>query len=208
MLLWSSHHLKTSWRTSGKEFEDGRNGCSPSERGHSSFKQVRLLFLIWLYLWKWMKSRSAYCERACLALGSKSSSGPVGCGGLRQVSCLCTSRHSCSHLQLMSGELEIRATAAAAVAQHVSSGDHRFNFLLPCWAVFCGERVVPVLQPLLRRKERVTGWDKQAAAATSVSCCWAWWCLEATGLRSFNKISYYLLKVLIVYCNLALGALS
>lgn len=29
-----------------------------------------------------------------------------------------------------------------------------------------------------------------------------------TTLRSFNKISYYLLKVLIVSCNLALEALS
>jgi len=57
-----------------------------------------------------------------------------------------------------------------------------------CWAVFCGECVLPVLQPLLWHKERVTGWDEQAATAISVSC------LEVTGLRSFNKTSYKRLR--------------
>ena len=141
-------------------------------------------------------------------LGSKSSSGLVGCGGLRQVSYLHTGRDRFSPLQLISWELAIRAAAAAAMAQHVNLGDCCFNFMLMCWAVFCGECVLPVLQHLLQHRERITGWDNQVAAATSVSCCWAWWCLEVTGLRSFNKISYYLLKVFIVSCNLALGALS
>lgn len=71
-----------------------------------------------------MRSRSACCERwegcACPALGSKSSSEPVGCGGLRQVSHLHAGSDSFSPLQLISWELEIRATAAAAMAQDVN----------------------------------------------------------------------------------------
>lgn len=209
-VLWSCCNLKTSRRTQGKESEDGRNGRSPSEEGHPSFKQVRLLFVIWIYLWKWMRSRSACCERwagcACLAVGSKSSSSePVGCGGLRQVSHLRAGRDSFSPLQLISWELEIRATAAAAMAQHVNLGDRCFNFMLICWAVLCRECVLlPVLQLLLRHKEQITGWDKQVAAATSLSCCWVWWCLEVSGLRSFTGFFYCFLKVLIVSCNLAL----
>lgn len=155
-----------------------------------------------------MKSRSAYCERVCLALGSKSFSGPVVWGGLKQVSRLRMGRDSFSLLQLISWQLEIRATAAAAVAQHVNLSDHCFSFMLIWWAVFCSDCVLPVLQPLLWHKEQITGWDRQVAAASALGYCWARWRLEVNGLRSFSKIFYYLLKVLIVCCNLALGALS